>query len=76
MTLEAEAESRENLLVFSGGGDVQEKQEMATVLRELADAIEQDRNVGCPLLVLEEECLKRLKAAHQRAHSAGSGQGG
>ena len=47
---------------------------MASVLRELADAIEEDRNVGCPLLVLEEECLKRLKAAHQKAASAGGAE--
>jgi uncharacterized protein YutD len=73
MTIGPENEVRENLLVFSGGGDTQEKQEMAMVLRELADAIEQDRNVGCPLLVLEEECLKRLKAAHRRVQSAAQG---
>jgi len=71
MTLGTEESSHENLLVFSGGGDIREKQEMASVLRELADAIDEDRAVGCPLLVLEEECLRRLRAAHRKAQSAG-----
>ncbi len=72
MTLGHENQPRENLLVYSGGGDEQEKHEMAEILRNLATAMEQDRDVGCPLLVLEEKCLERLKGIHYKTHSAGS----
>ncbi|MCP4544978.1 MAG: hypothetical protein GY835_00775 [bacterium] len=59
-----------NLVVFSGESDIAEREEMTAVLRTLADALESGDNVGNPLLVLEEQCLRRLQNATLKANSA------
>ena len=72
MTGEAKPGSKDNLVVFAGDGDWNEKQEMVAILRDLASALEHDLNVGNPLLVLEKHCLERLQAEHRKAHQAGA----
>ncbi len=72
MTVESKSGDGDNMVVFAGDGDVCEKQEMVEVLRELAAALEDDMNVGNPLLVLEKQCLDRLHAAHRKSRVVGA----
>ena len=60
----------ENIVVFSGDSDPEERREMMEILRNLADALENGTNVGNPLLVLEEHCLRRLKDATRQVAEA------
>jgi hypothetical protein len=71
MSGEAKTRTDDNLVVFAGDGDSREKQEMVEVLRDLATALEDDLNVGNPLLVLEKRCLERLQEAHRKTRGAG-----
>jgi hypothetical protein len=69
MTLKSEVDREQATLVYSGEGNWEEQVEMAKIMRQLADAIEQGDSIGNSLLVLEERCLERLKKYHSKAKS-------
>lgn len=74
MSLGIDKENQDHMVVLAADGDDREKREMATVLRSLAQAMEDQEVVGCPLLVMEKRCYERLLGLHRRAARAAGGK--
>lgn len=72
MSLGVDKERQDHMVVLAADGDDREKREMATILRSLAQAMDDQDYVGCPLLVLEQRCYERLLGLHGRAVRAAS----
>jgi len=66
-----EGETPEGVVVIDGGGDPQEKRELAAIMRSLATAIENDNYAGRPILVLEERWLSTHRRTLTQARGAG-----
>ncbi len=74
MSLGVDKGRQDHMVVLAADGDEREKREMATILRSLAQAMDDQDFVGCPLLVMEQRCYERLLGLHRRAVRAAGGQ--
>ena len=66
----SESDRHDHMVVLTAGGDDCEKREMAEVLRNLVTALEDESLIGCPLLVLEQQCYERLLGLHEKRKAA------
>jgi len=74
MNLGVDRDRQDHMVVLAADGDDREKREMATILRSLAQAMDDQDYVGHPLLVMEQRCYERLLGLHRRAAGAAGGK--